>query len=152
MTPVLAMPYLTHDTWHRYLPCYIWHMIPDTGTCHAIFDLWYPTLVLAMLYLHMIPDTGTCHAIFNTWYLTPIFAMQYLTLDKWHRYLPCYPWPWYMTPVLAMLSLTWYMTPVLAMLSLTLIYDTGTCHAILDTWWLLQTHYSPVTLRATQVV
>jgi len=62
-TPVLAMLYLTHDTGHRYLPCYIWHMISDTGTCHAIFDTWYRTSVLAML----------C-----------------LTLDIWHRFLTCY--------------------------------------------------------------
>ena len=51
MTPVLDMLYLTYDTWHQYLPFYIWHMIPDIGTCHAIFDTWYMTLVFDMLYL-----------------------------------------------------------------------------------------------------
>ena len=92
LTPVLAMLYLTYDTWHQYLPCYIWHMIPDTGTCHTIFDPWDPTPVLVMLYLTQIPDTGTCHAILITWYLTPILAMLYLTYDTRHRYLPCYIW------------------------------------------------------------
>jgi len=63
---ILAMLYLTLDIWHQYLPCYIWHLISDTSTCHAILD---------------------------TWYLTPVLAMLYLTLDIWHRYLPCYTWP-----------------------------------------------------------
>ena len=108
-TPILAMLYLTDDTGHRYLPCYIWHMILDTGTCHAIFDPWYRAPILAMLYLthdiwhrylpcyiwHMISDTDTCHAILDTWYPTPAI------LDTW-----------YLKPVLDMLSLdTWYLTP-----------------------------------------
>jgi len=58
--------YLTLTCVHRCLPCYTWHLISDTGTCHAILITWYLTLVLAMLYL---------------------------TLDIWHRYLPCYTWP-----------------------------------------------------------
>ena len=57
------MLYLTHDIGHRYLPCYIWHMIPDTGTFRAIFDIWY---------------------------LTPVLTMLYLILDIWHQYLTCY--------------------------------------------------------------
>ena len=89
---IIVMLYLTLDIWHRYLPCYIWHMISDAGTCHAIFDTWYLPPVLAMLYLTLDTDTGTCHAIFDTWYLTPVLAMLYLTLDIWHRYLPCYTW------------------------------------------------------------
>ena len=68
------------------------HMIPDTGTCHAIFDTWYRTSILAMLIWYMIPDTGTYHAIFNPWYWTPALAMLYLTYDTWHRHLPCYIW------------------------------------------------------------
>ena len=55
LTPIFTMLYLTYDTWHRYLPCYIWHLISDTGTCHAILDTWYITPVLDMLYL--TPDT-----------------------------------------------------------------------------------------------
>jgi len=103
---ILAMLYLTLDIWHRYLPCYIWHMISDAGTCHAIFDTWYLTPILTMLYLtldiwhrylpcyiwHMISDTGTCHAILDTWYMILVLAMLYLTHDIWHRYLPCYIW------------------------------------------------------------
>jgi len=119
--PVLGMLYLTHDTLHWYLPCYIWHMIPDTGTCHAIFDtipdtstchaifvLWYLTPVLAMLYL--THDTGTWHAIFDTWYPTLVLAMLYLTYDTRHLYLPCYSWH--------------------------MIYNIGTWYVILDTWYL----------------
>ena len=72
--------YLTLTCIHRYLTCYIWHMIPDTGTCHAIFDMWYPTPVLAML-----------HLLFNIWY----------------RYLPCCTWR--LTCYhLALVYLTWY--------------------------------------------
>jgi len=48
---ILAILYLTYDTWDQYLPCYIWHMTPDIGTCHAIFDTWYMTPVFDMLYL-----------------------------------------------------------------------------------------------------
>ena len=154
LTPVLAMLYLTHDTQHRYFPCYIWPMIPNTGylSCYT----W-----------HLISDNGTCHAIFDIWYLKLVLAMLYLTLDIRHRYLPCYTWhmlpdtgtchaifdPWYPTPVLAMLN-TGYLTSLLAML-ITCI-DTGTCHAILITWyafmwykyidftsWPLTGHYHP---------
>ena len=86
--------YLTLTCIHRYLPCYIWHMIPDTGTCHAIFDTWYPTPVLAMLYLlfdiwyrhlpchtyHLISDTGTFHATLDI--LPP--GTNTLGLILWH--------------------------------------------------------------------
>jgi len=155
LTLVFAMLYLTHDTGHRYLPCYIWHMIPDTGTCHAIFDPRYPTPVLAMLlpcYIwHMIPHNGTCHAIFDTWYQTPVLTMLYLTHDIRHRYLPCYIWPMISdTGTCHAIFNTWYRTPVLAMLYLThdtrhrylpcyiwhLIYDTSIWHAILATWYM----------------
>jgi len=128
------MPYLTLDIWYQYLPCYIWYVIPDTGTCHVILATWYRTLILAMLYL---------------------------TNDIWPRYLPCYTWPWYMTPVLVMLYLTliydtgtchaildtWYITLVLVMLYLT--YDTWhryltcyICHMIYNTWHLYYLTYS----------
>ena len=62
-TPVLVMLYLTHDTGHRYLPCYIWHLIYYT-------DIWY--------------------AILATRYITPVFDILYLPPDIWHRYLTCY--------------------------------------------------------------
>ena len=57
-TLVLAMLYLTHDTRHRYLPCYIWHMIPDTG--HLACYTWcmiYGTGPWYMSYLTPAPDT-----------------------------------------------------------------------------------------------
>ena len=76
LTPVLAMLYLIHDIWHRYLPCYTWHLISDTGACHAILDTWYLTPVLAMLYLTFDIWHGTCHVI--------------LAPDIRHRHLTCY--------------------------------------------------------------
>jgi len=112
-TPLLAMlntwyltmlhAILSHDIWHRYLPCYIWHMISDTDTYHAIFDTWYPTPVPAMLYLtldtwhrylpyyiwHMISDTGTCHTILDTWYMTPVLHSIFMIItvtETWHDY------------------------------------------------------------------
>ena len=108
------MLYLTPDTWNRYLPCYIWPMIPDT--------------VLAMLYLthdirhrylpcyiwHMTPDTGTC--------------MLYLTHDIWHQYSTCYTWH--------LIPDTWYMTPKINMLSL----GTSTLDMIL--WHLIGDYYT----------
>jgi len=105
--------YLTLICIHRYLPCYIWHMIPDTSTCHAILIIWYLIPVLAMLYLLLISDTGAWHATLITWYLTPILTMLYLTIDMlspgtsifdlilwhltgyyntWHLYLFAYSW------------------------------------------------------------
>ena len=118
-------------------------MIPDTGTCRDIFDPWYLTPVLAMLYLTLIYDTGTCHAILDTWYLTPILAMLYLTLiydtGTCHAILDT----WYLTPIHACYTWPWYMTPVLAMLYLTHdIYNTGIWHVILDTWHLYYLAYS----------
>jgi len=116
------MLYLTYDTRHRYLSCYTWHLIPDTGTSMLYLTLdtrhrylpcyiWYPTPVLTMLYLthtrhrclpcytwHMIPKTGACHAILNTWYPTPVLAMLYLTLDIRHRCLICHTWHLILTP------------------------------------------------------
>jgi len=151
LTPVLAMLYLTHDTWRRYLPCYIWHMVSDTDTCHAIFNTWYLTPVLAMIYLthdiwhrylpcytwHLIYDTGTCHAIFDTWYLTPVLAMLYLTHDIWHRYLPCCIWhmisdtgTWHVITWPDSVTLDWillHLTPVLHDI-FKIITFTGTWH------------------------
>ena len=86
---ILGLLYLTYNTRHRYLPCYIWHMIPDTGTCQAILIIWYLTSVLAMLvtwyryrYMpcytyYLISDTSTCHAILIACYLAP----NIVTLD-----------------------------------------------------------------------
>jgi len=133
--------YMIYDTGarylHRYLTCYIWHMIPDTGTCHAIFDTWHPTPVLAMLCLthdtrhrylpcyicHMTPDTGTCHAIFDTWYPRPVLAMLYSTLDIRHWYLICHTWYLLLTPGI------WYAFMWYKYLDLTS--------------WLLTGHYHP---------
>jgi len=110
LTPVLAMIYLTHDIWHRYLPCYTWHLIYDTGTCHAIFD---------------------------TWYLTPVLAMLYLTHDIWHRYLPCCIWhmisdtgTWHVITWPDSVTLDWillHLTPVLHGI-FKIITFTGTWH------------------------
>jgi len=95
------MPSHCHCNFYYMIHCYICHMIPDTGTCHAIFDPWYPTLLFVMLitwYRHrylpcftyyLISNIGTCHAIFITWYLIPLLAMLYLLLDIWYRYLSC---------------------------------------------------------------
>ena len=93
LTLVLAMLYLTHDTWHRYFSCYIWHMIPDTGTWHAILATWYVTPVFAMLYLTLIYDTSTWHMLS----LGPsIHWPDIVTLD---RTLP---------PLIPVLYGTWY--------------------------------------------
>jgi len=125
--------YLTLTCIHQYLPCYTYYLI--SGTCHAMLITWYLILVLAMLYLtydtrhryfpcyiwHMIPDTGTFHAIFDLWYLTPVLAMLYLIYYLWHPHTV-------FTPTLDMLYLI--LDPR------HLISDTGTCHAILITWYL----------------
>ena len=89
MTPVLAMLYLTHDTRHWYLSCYIWPMISDTGTCHAIPDpdIWH--WYLPCYTWHLIYDIGTCRAILDTWYITPVPDMLYLTPNAcitWHMH------------------------------------------------------------------
>ena len=120
------MLYLALDIWHRYLPCYTWHLISDTGTCHAILI---------------------------TWYLTPVLAMLYLSLDIWHQYLPCYTWPLisdtgtchvildprYPIPVLDMLyhSLN-ILSPGISTLDLILSHLTGYCY----TWNLYYITYS----------
>ena len=93
----------------------------------------------------MIPDTDTCHAIFNIWYPTPVLAMLYLTLDIRHRYLPCYTWHMYPTPVLAMLYLTLGTRHrYLPCYTWHLVSDTSTCHAIpdLDIWHRYLTCYT----------
>ena len=66
-------------------PCYTWHWHSVFTPAHGIY-------------------TGTCHAIFDTWHPTPVLAMLYLTHDTRHRNLPCYirhlildPGTWYMT-------------------------------------------------------
>ena len=62
-------------SWHVYtwyLPCYTKHLISDTGTCHAILDTWYLTLVLDMLSLtwHAITRLTCYHLVLVhlTWY------------------------------------------------------------------------------------
>ena len=65
--------YLTLTCIYRYLPCYTYYLISDTGTCHTMLITWYMISVLAVL----------C-----------------LLLDIWYRYLPCYtyrliPDTWY---------------------------------------------------------
>ena len=88
----------------RYLPCYIWHMIPDTGICHIwhrhlpwyIWHWYLPCYMwnrhLSCYIWHMIPDIGTCHAIFDTWYMTPVFDICY-HLALAHLTWYCDTWP-----------------------------------------------------------
>jgi len=106
---ILVMPCLTLDIWHRYLPCYTYYLISDTGICYAMFITWYLIPVLTMLYLlcdiwyrylpcytyYLISDTGTCHAMLITWYLTPVLVMlspvtSTLDLILWHLYYITY--------------------------------------------------------------
>jgi len=101
--PILAMLYLTYDTRDQYLPCYIWHMILETNTCHAIFDTWHMISVLAMLYLtldiwHRYLTCYICHMIYNTWYLAPdtwlLYYLAYAWLllpDIWYSCISCIP-------------------------------------------------------------
>ena len=91
---ILAMLYLTHDTWHQYLRCYIWLMIPTLVLAilyltHNIRHRYLPCYIWHMItgyrYLpcyiwHLIYDTGIWHAIFATWYITP---------DTWHMHDYC---------------------------------------------------------------
>ena len=95
LTLILVMLYFTHDTRHWYLPWYIWPMISDTGTCHAIPDpdIWHRYLPCYTWYL--ISDTGTCHAILDTWYITPILDILSLDLILWHLTGYCYTWHLY---------------------------------------------------------
>ena len=96
-TPVLTMLHLLLDIRHRYLPCYIWHMIPDTGTYHATLITWYLTPVLAMLYLlldiwHRYLTCYICHLIYNTWYLAPVLPGIFMIImwpDIWHSCISC---------------------------------------------------------------
>ena len=87
------MLYLTHDIWYRYLPCYNWPMISDTGTCHAILDTWYITLVLDMLYL--TPDTCITWHMHDYYIFTRHLVLLYLMyswttafLNPWKRVTP----------------------------------------------------------------
>jgi len=92
-TPALGMLHLIYDIWHWYFPCYIWHMISDTGICHIwhrhlqwyIWHRYLPCYIwhryLPCYIWHMIPDIGSCHVIFDTWYMTPVFDMLYLPYD-----------------------------------------------------------------------
>ena len=104
LTPVLAVQYLTLDVWHRYLPCYIWHLISDTGACHFILDPWYPTPVLDML----SPGISTLDLI-----LWPLTGYCY----TWHRYYIAYSWLlllWRLGMIIILLPDFWYSwTPVL---------------------------------------
>ena len=102
LSPIIS--YLTLICIHRYLPCYTYYLISDTGTCHAMLITWYLIPVLAMLYLSL-----------DIWHR----YLPCLSLDIWHRYLPCYTYrlipdtwynnTWHLTcyhPVL--IHLTWY--------------------------------------------
>ena len=65
---------------------------------YLLFDVVTLTDILVTWPWHIYTDT--CHAIFDIWYLTPVLAMLYLTHDTRHRYLPCYiyrllPNTWY---------------------------------------------------------
>ena len=68
---------------------------------HLIYDLWHRHLVFTPA--HGI-YTSTCHAIFDTWYPTPVLAMLHLSLDIRHRYLICHTWHLLLTPGICMLS------------------------------------------------
>ena len=106
-TPVLAILYLLFDIWYRYLPCYAYYLISDTGSCHAMLITWYLIPVLAMLYLlfdiwyrylpcytyYLISDTGTCHASLDTWHTA-----------TWYQYT----WPDIVTPDWILLHRTPY--------------------------------------------
>jgi len=132
------MPYLTVDIWHQYLPCYTWQLISDTGTCHAILDTWYLTLVLDILSL----DTWYLHLIYNTWRLTCYHSLDMLshgtsTLDlilwhltgyyyTWHLYYMAYSWLSLLRKlgmIIILLSDIWYSwTPIsTVLLSLALL-------------------------------
>ena len=123
-TLVLAMLYLSLDIWHRYLPCYTYYLISDTGTSHAMLITWYLIPILAMLDLSL-----------DIWHR----YLPCLSLDIWYRYLPCYTYylisdistyhatliAWYLTPD-TWYNNTWHLTcyhPVLV--HLTWYY--GTC-------------------------
>ena len=80
--------YLPCYIWHRYLPCYMWYVIPDTGTCHAIFDIWYPTLVLVMLHLSL--DIRHRYLICHTWHLLLTPGIWYAFM--WYKYLDLTSW------------------------------------------------------------
>ena len=91
LTPVLAMLYLAHDNRHRYLPCYIWHLIYDTGIWHVIFATWYITPVLAMIYL--TPDTCTTWHMHDYYIFTRHLVLLYLLYSCIPELL--YSWtPW----------------------------------------------------------
>jgi len=99
-------------TWYR-------HMISDIGTCHAILDTWYLTLVLAMLYLTL-----------DIWHR----YLPYLTLDIWRWYLPCYTW--HLTCYdLVLIHLTWYCdTWLITVIHCTLLYCIFMIITFTGTW------------------
>ena len=96
--------------------------------------------------LYVICDTGyqylPCYRWY--WYLPcyiwhmmpiPVLIMLYLTYGTWHRYLPCHIWYMiYDTDTCHAVVDAWYITLILAMLYVT--PDTDTCHAIYDMWYL----------------
>jgi len=135
------------DMLHRYLPCYIWHMILETSTCHAIFDTWHRISLFDMLCLphdiwhryltcytcHMIYYTGIWHTMLATWYMTCytchlilILAMLYLTGDTRPRYLSCY------TYHLILDTDSWYV--ILDTCSWHPVYDMISCGTNTWTW------------------
>ena len=89
------MLYLLFDIWYRYLPCYAYYLISDTGTCHAILITWYLILVLVILYL---------------------------LLDIWYQYLPCYTIACYLTPDIITLDMLSPGTGTLDLISWHLYY------------------------------
>ena len=79
--------YLTLICIHRYLPCYTYYLISDTGTCHAILITWYLTPVLAMLHLTLDilpPGTNTLDLIL--WHLTGYYYTGHRTSLHTHDY------------------------------------------------------------------
>ena len=80
---------------------------PTLGMLHLIYDLWLRHSVFTLA--HGI-YTGTCHAIFDTWYPTPVLAMLHLSLDIRHRYLICHTWHLLLTPGI-WYAFMWYEIP-----------------------------------------
>ena len=88
-------PILPCCIWHRYLscyiwylPCYMWYVTPDTDTCHAIYDMWYPTPVLVLLHLSL--DIRHWFLICHTWHLLLTHGIWYAFM--WYKYLDLTLW------------------------------------------------------------
>ena len=116
------------DTWHQYLPCYIWPMISNTGIWHWYLScyIWYWCLPWYMWYVTLILILDACswhtvQTMLVTWYLTCYTCHMIYYTGIWHTMLA-----------------TWYMTCY----TCHLIYNTNTCHDIYDTWHLYYLAYS----------